>query len=112
MKQKYILYIFFSLFLSFNSIGQEKKNTNQKVETIEGLQIYPNPVTSGRIYISTEQNSNSREVEIYDMLGKKVYEITLYGNSKEINISNLNPGIYLIKVKENSASATRKLVIK
>lgn len=112
MKQKYILYILFSLFISVSGIAQEKKNTTTKTDGIEGLQIFPNPVSNGRIYISTDQNSNSREVEIYDMLGKKVYEITLYGNNKEINISNLNPGIYLIKVKENNTSATRKLVIK
>ena len=112
MKQKYILYILFSLFISVSGIAQEKKNTTTKTDGIEGLQIFPNPVSNGRIYISTDQNSNSREVEIYDMLGKKVYEVTLYGNNKEINISNLNPGIYLIKVKENNTSATRKLVIK
>lgn len=112
MKQKYILYILFSFFISISGIAQEKKNNTTKNDGIEGLQIFPNPVTTGRIYISTDQNSNSREIEIYDMLGKKVYEITLYGNNKEVNISNLNSGIYLIKVKENNTSATRKLVIK
>lgn len=112
MKQKYILYILFSLLISISGYAQEKKSTTTKADNIEGLQIFPNPVTNGRLYITTDQNSNSREIEIYDMLGKKVYELTLYGNNKELNISNLNPGIYLIKVKENGSSATRKLVIK
>lgn len=112
MKQKYILYILISLFITFSGFAQERKINSTKNDGIEGLQIFPNPVTTGRIHISTDQNSNSREIAIYDMLGKKVFETTLYGNNKEINISNLNSGIYLIKVTENNTSATRKLVIK
>ena len=102
MKQKYILYILFSLCISVNSLAQEKKNTTQKQDTIEGLQIYPNPVTSGRVYIITDHNSTPKDVEIYDMLGKKVHEASLSNNTKEININHLSPGVYMIKVKENN----------
>lgn len=112
MKQKYTLYILLTLLFTFNAFSQDKKNNNSKTENIEGLQIYPNPVTNGRIYISTEQNSSTKEIEIYDMLGKKVLNTTLTNNNKEINISNLTPGIYMIKITENNTSATRKLVIK
>jgi len=112
MKQKYFLYILFSLCISLTSFAQEKKQISPKTDGIEGLQIFPNPVTNGRIYISTDQNSNSREIEIYDMLGKKVYSTVLYNNNKEINVSHLNSGVYMIKIIENNSSATRKLIVK
>lgn len=112
MKHKYILYILFTLFVTLNLSAQEKKTTNGKTDAIEGLQVYPNPTTTGKIYITTESNSNSREIELFDMLGKRVYATTLYNSNKEINLTNLNAGVYIIQIKENNATATRKLVIK
>ncbi len=78
-------------------------------ETIEDLSIYPNPVSNGKIYITTKQNL-TKEIEIFDVLGKKIYSTSLFG--KELNISKLTPGIYILKIKENNSSATRKLVVR
>ena len=49
-------------------------------------------------------------IEIFDVLGKKIYSTSLFG--KELNISKLTPGIYILKIKENNSSATRKLVVR
>ena len=76
--------------------------------TIEGLTIYPNPVNSGKIYI-TSKSSLDKKIEIFDVLGKKVLETTT--SNKEVNVSNLISGIYIIKIKEGENSATRKLII-
>ncbi len=112
MKIKNYIYLLITFFTFLCAYAQEKKFNTSKTDKIEGLQIYPNPATSGRIYISTENNSQTKTIEIYDMLGKKVFEATLNSNNKEINIANLTAGIYLIKIKENNNSETRKLVIK
>jgi len=111
MKQKYFFYILL-FFLNLNAFAQDKKGLAPKIDTIEGLQVYPNPVTNGRLYISTDQNLSSKEIDIYDMLGKKVFSVTLVNTNKEINVTNLNSGVYLIKIKENNYSVTRKLIIK
>jgi hypothetical protein len=52
----------------------------------------------------------NKEVAIYDVLGKKVLQSTM--TSKELNVSSLSPGVYIIKIKEGEATATRKLIIK
>ncbi|OYQ37853.1 secretion protein [Flavobacterium cyanobacteriorum] len=105
MKKKYF-YITLLLFFLFTlgAAAQEKKG-----ETIDGLTIYPNPVSTGRIYI-TSKSSLNKEVEIYDVLGKKILAATI--SAKELNISALTPGVYIIKVKEGEATATRKLIVK
>ncbi|WP_379812106.1 T9SS type A sorting domain-containing protein [Flavobacterium chuncheonense] len=106
----YIILLFFSL-LSFDVLSQESKGvaTNKSQEpTIAGLNIYPNPTSSGKIYVTTK-SSLDKKIEIFDVLGKKVLETIT--SSKEINISALTPGVYFIKVKEGEASATRKLII-
>ena len=109
---KNYLYIFcLTAFLSASTIGhsQTAVNNTATTETIEDLSIYPNPASNGKIYITTKQNL-TKDIEIFDVLGKKIYSTSIFG--KELNISKLTPGIYILKIKENNVSATRKLVVR
>ena len=111
MKKKYFyttLLLFFLLCLG--AVAQESKQVFAAgKEPIEGLNIYPNPVSGGRLYVTSKTGQN-KEVAIFDVLGKKIMQATLSG--KELNISELTPGVYIIKVKEGEATATRKLIVK
>jgi len=111
MKQKYFYTtLLFILLFSLGALAQESKGISTAAkDPIEGLNIYPNPVSSGKIYVTTKSGL-SKEVEIFDVLGKKVISASL--NGKELNISDLTPGVYIIKVKEGEATATRKLIVK
>jgi hypothetical protein len=109
MAKKYfytILLLF--CFLGENALAQENKPRPQET-AVEGLNFYPNPVSTGKIYITTN-SSLTKEVTIYDVLGKIVIQVTL--TSKELNVSALSPGVYMIKIKEGEATATRKLIVK
>jgi hypothetical protein len=112
MKKNYIVALIIAFcFLTFDGYSQEEKSAmgNSQEPTIEGLSIYPNPVSNGKLYI-TSKLGLEKEIQIYDVLGKKVFDTTT--SVKEINISNLNAGVYIIKIKEKDASTTRKLIIK
>jgi hypothetical protein len=76
--------------------------------TIEGFNMYPNPVKEV-LNITTLQNT-TKNVQIFNVLGKQVLAKTISGTS--INVSNLNAGIYIVKVEETGNTVTRKLVIK
>jgi hypothetical protein len=91
--------------------AQDAKQTAKLQETsaIEGLNLYPNPVSNGKVYI-TSKNDLDKEVIIFDVLGKKVLQTTI--SSKELGVSNLSPGVYIIKINEGDATATRKLIVK
>ena len=111
MAKNYIYIILFFLSFSIGAVAQESRSsgTSRSQEpTIEGLSLYPNPNNTGKVYIISRLNLD-KKVEIFDVLGKKVIDVTLY--TKELNISNLNPGVYIIKTKESEASATRKLIV-
>jgi len=103
-------YFYMFLFCLF-TLAASAQDARQPVkdQTIEGLNFYPNPVSNGKIYI-TSKSSLDKEITIFDVLGKRVLQTTL--NSRELNVSNLSPGVYIIKIKENDATATRKLIIK
>lgn len=92
-----------------NAQSVVEKNPPAQVSNIDDLSIYPNPTTNGKLYIVTKNNF-TKEVTIYNVLGKEVISTSLYG--KELNISKLKPGVYIIKVTENGISATRKLIVK
>jgi Secretion system C-terminal sorting domain len=102
-----LLVFLFSVRLS----AQEAKQIPrlQESTSIEGFNLYPNPVSNGKVYI-TSKNDLDKEIQIFDILGKKVLQTTL--SSKELNVSNLSPGVYIIKIKEEDASTTRKLIIR
>ena len=103
MIKKYLHTILFFVLFASIAIAQESK------QTIDGLSVYPNPVSNGKIFV-TSKSSENKEIAIYDVLGKLIFQASVLG--KEINISSLSPGVYIIKVRENEATATRKLIVK
>ena len=112
MKQKYFLSFIIVCLLSFATpvAAQDTTSTGNRTEIpISGLSIYPNPVTGGKVYISTTRNFE-KEIEIYNVLGKPVQKTRIRG--KELDVSTLSPGIYILKIEEQNSKATRKLVIK
>ena len=109
-------YFFALLFISFlltasASYGQQGTRTlNSSItQDIEGLTIYPNPVTNNKVFITSTLN-DIKQIDIYDVLGKKVMSEMLIG--KELNVSELSSGVYILKIRENKSSATRKLVVR
>lgn len=66
--------------------------------------LYPNPV---RDILNIETETELKSVEIYNLQGQKVKT----SNQKQINVSNLASGTYLVKIQdENNGVATKKIV--
>ena len=65
MAKNYFYIILFAIAFSFAGFAQDGK---QQGET---LGFYPNPVSNGKIYI-TSKTSLDKEVLIFDVLGKKL----------------------------------------
>ena len=101
MKKLYLLFFFFVCSFGFSQ--------NQTKGDIDGFKLYPNPTTNSKIFINTKNNAH-KKIYIFDVLGTKVLETTILG--KELNLSNLDKGVYILRVIENNKLATRKLVIK
>ena len=102
MKQLYTFVFFLLLSISY---GQNSKANGD----IDGFKLYPNPVTDDKVYINTTHNASKR-ILIFDVLGTKVLKAKLLG--KELNLSNINPGVYVLRVYEKDKMVTRKLIIK
>ncbi|WP_396142686.1 T9SS type A sorting domain-containing protein, partial [Flavobacterium sp.] len=82
--------------------------SSSSFDNINGLTMYPNPVSGNTLYLTSTANA-AMSVQIFDLLGKEVLKATVVNNA--VNVSGLNAGVYMVKVTEEGKTATRKLVI-
>tara|TARA_S200000501_G_scaffold26621_1_gene22921 strand:+ start:15769 stop:17823 length:2055 start_codon:yes stop_codon:yes gene_type:complete len=71
--------------------------------------LYPNPTDKNFVTIQTN-SLDTKEIEVFDIIGKKVIDVSL--NTNSLDVSKLNSGIYLVKITVDNQTNTHKLVIK
>lgn len=94
--------------VSFDNLSVVQTTLKVKQDKIAGLNVYPNPVKNGNLFV-TSNNSSSKNVELYDILGKKVLESKTENNL--VNVSSLKGGVYIIKINEDGKTDTRRVII-
>jgi len=76
------------------------------LEVNTDCEVYPT-TTEGRLFIATD--SELKSVKIYDLQG--ALQMHLW-NKKEIDIDQLNNGLYLMEVTTNKAKSVHKIIKK
>lgn len=113
----------FSLQSSDNSFGYMNTpgyfcidNVNRQIPTaVSGMQklqvnVFPNPFTD---QITVSGIKNRAQVVVTDLSGKTVAEYLNVLNNQTIDrLNNLNPGMYLLQIKEGTIRTTVKLIKK
>jgi hypothetical protein len=79
------------------------------------LALLQNPVQQTLAFSFTSSNSTSNEIAVYNLVGLKVYAQKLGvqkgNNSVSLQLNNnLNPGTYILEVKNNSERTTTKFI--
>ncbi|MEE4196107.1 MAG: T9SS type A sorting domain-containing protein [Bacteroidales bacterium] len=76
---------------------------------VEPLKIYPNP-TQGDITIEIPENTeNQTTVDIYSLSGAKVFTQKISSDNHRINLSELNNGIYIVRIQQNGKIYSNKI---
>ena len=85
--------------------GVELENTQE-----ENMTVFPNP-SNGKFKILI--NSNISVLEIYNMLGKRIYADFSFNqqSSNEIDITGQPKGIYIVKINNGTNTYTRRILI-
>lgn len=68
---------------------------------------YPNPATD---YINLSAAKNIEKIEVYNLLGKQVLRENISSRTKQVNVSNLSDGIYIMKAYIEDAVGSYKFV--
>jgi len=76
-------------------------------DNLFNVSLYPNPANN-RLNISAA--NTIQNAEIYNVLGKKVMNVTINKTSESIDISNLASGVYMIKYNIENTVGTAKFI--
>ncbi|HTA61694.1 MAG TPA: T9SS type A sorting domain-containing protein, partial [Bacteroidia bacterium] len=64
---------------------------------------YPNPAQN-KITIDV---NNLVDVKLFDVIGNQITST----KTNEVDVSNLNDGVYFVQVKTNTATTTQKIIV-
>jgi len=84
-------------------VKQLKTNDNQ-------VAVYPNP-SSGQFTIKTTGRLNGYTIEVYNVVGEKVYESVASNSQNIINLSGCAAGMYFVYLKSDESVGVGKVVI-
>ncbi len=89
------------------NIGEFSGSLGVDESALEVIRMYPNPAQADFVTIKSNEDILA---EVYDILGKKVTTQNISQNQNKLNISALSKGVYLVKLKSNKGSITKKLI--
>lgn len=90
--------------------GQEKFDFSPEASSdveLTGITMYPNPADTSFVIRGLEMSS---DVTIHDMNGKLVMSKMEYENG-EINVSQLQTGLYFVNISNDGGNTTKKLIV-
>ncbi|MDA3910798.1 MAG: T9SS type A sorting domain-containing protein [Bacteroidales bacterium] len=78
---------------------------------ISGLEVYPNPVSNGNVYLNADSRLES--VTVFNVIGQAVYsEAELNSTQVSMNLNMLNDGVYILRIETvKGETATRRIMI-
>ncbi len=84
-----------------------KGTTSVNENNIQSVSLYPNPA---REQVSFTLESDA-QVSVFDVMGRKVSEMTVVAGEAQLNVSELESGVYFVNVRyANGSTAVSKFV--
>jgi len=90
-----------------DDLGQHTLTLSVEDVTTANFKFYPNPVSTSKLNFTINKSTT---IQIYDILGKLIITKTVTPNKNWLDISNLNKGIYLVKMTVNKQTTIKKLI--
>ena len=107
----------YSLFVVFESGCENESNAinfNVGIEEINNItfSVFPNPFDQTIYVNSITEVAIPIQIEIYDMIGNKVFSNTYYQKNNELEISSLASGAYFFKVIDADGKINSSIIEK
>lgn len=75
------------------------------------IEVYPNPAEN-EVNLKVNDDLIGSKAEIFNILGQKMFEFIIINNEQNIDISQFNNGIYLLRIKNNKGFISKKIAKK
>lgn len=97
-----IFYIFcLIVFTAFQVKSQSHSVPLQDGEVLH-IKFYPNPATSVITFDFLKENDKPYTFQIFNFLGKKVYELSSVSSTRIVNLTDFTRGIYIFQLKDQN----------
>ncbi|HLV13929.1 MAG TPA: LamG-like jellyroll fold domain-containing protein [Xanthomarina sp.] len=80
----------------------------EELDLLGALRVYPNP-TNGILNLSSNLDTEVL-VTVYDLNGRVLLDTSCNQNSNSINISHLNSGVYILKLKTELGEVSKRVL--
>ncbi|MEY3843729.1 MAG: hypothetical protein RL293_151 [Bacteroidota bacterium] len=85
------------------------EKSSEAIQSVFNVSIYPNP-SNGAFSVQATENAI---VDVYDMNGKQITASQVISSNGKVNIdlNNVEAGVYLVRVQNETFSTTKRIVI-
>lgn len=102
----------------FTNVSVNQSLTIQEGESLSvdkfsslAIQVYPNPVKNQLNIQLINNNSENSIVELYDLLGKRIFVQSTNSDIIKIDVSNFSSGLYFLKCLVDNKTISRKIIL-
>lgn len=77
------------------------------------VRIFPNPVND-KLNIQIDKNLSNVQIKVFDMMGQTAYlnKFNSLKNTESIDLKHLAPGVYMVYIKSDEGTMTKKIIKK
>ena len=90
-----------------DDLGSHSQTLSVESNILNEFKVYPNPVKGEFVYLNVQQPV---DLEVYDLLGKKIRVRRLDRNDNQLDVSGFSKGVYILKISNGKSVVTRKLI--
>ena len=76
----------------------------------DDIEIYPNPVSDLLEIRLIKPDPNGLDISIIDQLGREKIHQSIGGHGGQVDVSELPPGIYMVRIKGTDGSFVHKMI--
>ena len=97
-----IFYILSFMVLLTGSLQAQERSTDRQGPEAKIVKFYPNPATSIITFDFQNNYDKNFSFQIYNFLGKKVYDVQSVTPKTVVNLNDFYRGVYIFQIRDKS----------
>jgi hypothetical protein len=95
-------YILSFLLLSIGAVQAQDRSGDRQAPEAKVVKFYPNPATSFITFDFQNNFDKNYSFQIYNFLGKKVYELATVSPKTIVNLNDFYRGVYIFQIRDRN----------
>ncbi|MBF8149325.1 T9SS type A sorting domain-containing protein [Winogradskyella sp. F6397] len=114
MKIRLLFILFFITAYSYAQVSTSQiENNGTSLNSVEiqnnEFTIAPNPAKN-KLNIKFQNRVEDLKLEVFDVLGKRIYKGVISKLESSIDVSNWKSGVYLVRISDDTETQTKRFI--